>query len=42
VREIMPVVELDARPVGAGGPGQAAAAFQAALRRAAEGSVAHT
>jgi 4-amino-4-deoxychorismate lyase len=37
VREIMPAVELDERPVGDGSPGDAAAALQAALRRAADG-----
>jgi hypothetical protein len=35
VREILPVVELDGMPVGDGRPGDAAAALQAALRRAA-------
>ncbi|HEU4450700.1 MAG TPA: aminotransferase class IV [Gaiellaceae bacterium] len=35
VREVMPVVELDGRPVGDGRPGPAAAELQAALRRAA-------
>ncbi|MER3410326.1 MAG: 4-amino-4-deoxychorismate lyase [Thermoleophilia bacterium] len=35
VREIMPVVSVDGRPVGDGSPGQAAAAFQRALRQAA-------
>ena len=35
VREVMPVVELDGRPVGGGGPGRAAQALQAALRAAA-------
>ena len=35
VREVMPVVELDGEPVGDGRPGAAAAALQAALRRAA-------
>jgi branched-subunit amino acid aminotransferase/4-amino-4-deoxychorismate lyase len=35
VREILPVVELDGRPIGNGEPGPAARAFQAALRRAA-------
>jgi hypothetical protein len=35
VREIMPVVELDGRPVGDGGQGPAAHALQEALRRAA-------
>jgi 4-amino-4-deoxychorismate lyase len=32
VREVMPVVELDGRPVGDGAPGPAAADLQAALR----------
>ena len=36
-REIMPVTTVDGRPVGPGGPGPAAAALQAALRRFAEG-----
>jgi 4-amino-4-deoxychorismate lyase len=36
-REIMPVVTVDGRAVGAGTPGPAAAALQAALRRRAEG-----
>lgn len=35
VREVMPVVALDGRPIGDGGPGEAARAFQAALREAA-------
>ena len=35
VREVMPVVELDGKPVGDGRPGPAAAELQAALRRAA-------
>lgn len=35
-REIMPVATIDGRPVGSGAPGPAAAALQAALRRAAE------
>lgn len=35
VREIMPIVRLDGRPVGRGRPGEAALALQAALRRAA-------
>jgi 4-amino-4-deoxychorismate lyase len=35
VREVMPVVELDGRPIGDGKPGPAAAALQAALREAA-------
>jgi 4-amino-4-deoxychorismate lyase len=38
VRELMPVVELDGRPVGDGRPGAMAARFQAALRAAAGGS----
>ncbi len=36
VREIMPLVELDGRPVGDGRPGPASSALQAALRRAAQ------
>jgi 4-amino-4-deoxychorismate lyase len=35
VREVMPVVELDGRTVGAGAPGPAAQELQKALRRAA-------
>ena len=35
VREVMPVVELDGAPIGAGTPGPAARELQAALRRAA-------
>lgn len=35
VREVMPVVELDGRPLGDGRPGPAAAKLQDALRRAA-------
>lgn len=35
VREIMPVVALDGRPVGGGVPGEAARAFQRALRETA-------
>jgi 4-amino-4-deoxychorismate lyase len=35
VREVMPVVELDGRPLGGGRPGPAAVELQAALRRAA-------
>ena len=35
VREIMPVVRLNGAPVGQGRPGEAARAFQAALREAA-------
>jgi 4-amino-4-deoxychorismate lyase len=35
-REIMPVASVDGRAVGSGAPGPAAAALQAALRRAAE------
>lgn len=34
VRELMPVVRLDDRPIGAGAPGVAAERLQAALRRA--------
>jgi 4-amino-4-deoxychorismate lyase len=36
VREIMPVVELNGRPIGNGRPGDAARSLQTALRRAAE------
>jgi 4-amino-4-deoxychorismate lyase len=35
VREVMPVIELDGAPIGAGKPGPAAAELQTALRRAA-------
>lgn len=35
VREIVPIIELDGRPVGDGRPGEAARALQAALRRLA-------
>ncbi|HXV34986.1 MAG TPA: aminotransferase class IV [Gaiellaceae bacterium] len=35
VREVMPAIELDGRPIGDGRPGPAAAQLQAALRRAA-------
>ncbi|MGH3007641.1 MAG: aminotransferase class IV, partial [Gaiellaceae bacterium] len=35
VREVMPVVELDGAPVGAGSPGPAARELQGALREAA-------
>jgi 4-amino-4-deoxychorismate lyase len=35
VREVMPVIELDGAPIGAGTPGPAARELQAALRRAA-------
>jgi 4-amino-4-deoxychorismate lyase len=35
VREVMPVVELDGAPIGAGTPGPAARELQAALRRTA-------
>ena len=38
VREIMPVVELDGKPVGDGRPGPAARALQQALRETAYGS----
>jgi 4-amino-4-deoxychorismate lyase len=38
VREVMPVVELDGRPVADGAPGEAAGRMQAALRAAAEPS----
>jgi 4-amino-4-deoxychorismate lyase len=37
VREVMPVIELDAAPIGSGAPGPAAGQLQAALRRAAAG-----
>ncbi len=37
VREVMPVVELDGRPVGDGRPGAMAARMQAALRAEAAG-----
>ena len=36
VREVMPAIELDGKPVGDGRPGRAATRLQAALRRAAE------
>ena len=39
VREVMPVVELDGRPVGDGRPGPMAARMQAALRAEAVGEV---
>ncbi len=35
IREVMPVIQLDGEPLGDGWPGSAAAALQAALRRAA-------
>jgi 4-amino-4-deoxychorismate lyase len=35
VREVMPAIELDGRPIGDGGPGPAAFELQASLRRAA-------
>jgi 4-amino-4-deoxychorismate lyase len=35
VREVMPVIELDGTPIGAGAPGTAAGELQAALRRTA-------
>ena len=35
IREVMPVVDLDGRPLGAGAPGPAAQELQEALRRAA-------
>lgn len=35
VREVMPVVELDRRPIGDGGPGPAAARLETALREVA-------
>jgi 4-amino-4-deoxychorismate lyase len=37
VREVMPAIELDGAPIGAGAPGPAAGELQAALRRAAGG-----
>ncbi len=37
IRGVMPVVELDGRPIGDGRPGEAAAALGGALRRVAEG-----
>jgi 4-amino-4-deoxychorismate lyase len=37
VREVMPVIELDAAPIGSGTPGPAAGELQAALRTAAAG-----
>ena len=37
VREMMPVIELDGSPLGAGSPGPAAQALQRALRRVAAG-----
>ena len=36
VREIAPAVSLDGKPIGAGPPGEAAAALQRGLRRLAE------
>lgn len=38
VREVMPVVELDQRPIGSGRPGPTARALQKALREAAYGT----
>ena len=35
IREVMPMIELDGRPLGDGRPGPASAELQAALRRAA-------
>jgi 4-amino-4-deoxychorismate lyase len=35
VREVMPAIELDGKPIGDGAPGPAAFALQASLRRAA-------
>lgn len=35
VRELMPIVRLDGRPIGSGRPGDAASTLQAALRRTA-------
>jgi D-alanine transaminase len=32
IREVMPVVSLDGKPIGSGRPGPAAARLQAALR----------
>jgi 4-amino-4-deoxychorismate lyase len=37
IRELMPIVRLDDRPIGDARPGPAAVALQAALRRAASG-----
>ena len=37
IREVIPVVELDGRPIGDGKPGEAARALQGALRRVACG-----
>jgi branched-subunit amino acid aminotransferase/4-amino-4-deoxychorismate lyase len=35
IREVMPVVEIDGRPIGTGAPGHSAEELQQALRRAA-------
>ena len=35
IREVMPIVALDGRPIGDGKPGEAAARLQAALREQA-------
>ena len=35
IREVMPIVALDGRPIGDGKPGEVAAALQAALRELA-------
>ena len=37
LRELMPIVELDGRPVGDGRPGPVVAELQAALRGVAQG-----
>jgi branched-subunit amino acid aminotransferase/4-amino-4-deoxychorismate lyase len=36
IREVMPVVELDGKPIGDGAPGRSARELQTALRQAAE------
>jgi branched-chain amino acid aminotransferase len=38
IREVIPVIELDGRPIGPGTPGDAARALQAALRARANSS----
>jgi branched-chain amino acid aminotransferase len=40
VREIMPVVALDGRPLGPGAPGPAASSINAAIRRTAGAGIA--
>ena len=35
IREVMPIVAIDGRPIGDGNPGEAAATLQAALRERA-------